>query len=1265
MNVPECEMMKSREKLINKSLMTYKTSVDAYAKENAALRLEVKRIQEELNAKTSKLNAIENATFWKITKPLRDVTDGIKKISKPKQHETAIEKNENRICINNYSDLTKKIHCFSENAEIYLENKLKAGDNQNGKSVLLFVHELSLTGAPVAMLHFAQELERQGYFPVIITPSKGRLIEQSTIPILIIDNLLDNCQFDVISDLFDIVVIGTIVGAPLIKSLMHTGTPTIWWIHEAETSYNVKEWIDRMPPQLTDNIHVYTGGEYAQKVLKQHRPLYYSENFLYYIPEVQLQKNSTYDLPVYANNKTVFAIIGLQEYRKGQDILAEAIRRLPLEYLKKSYFVFVGKECYKPTKDIVDNLASDFRQNILCIEELNKQELASLYKAIDCLICASRDDPMPIVVTEALQYGKMIICSENTGTAALLNTEQFGMVYAKNSSVDLKDSIIRYLDNPYGYNDEAKAKNIYNKYFSQKVFEKKASEVIQKSLYPLKRPVKNVRNTIKNILLVSHELSLTGAPIALYNLAKILVREGYHVDLISPYDGALKKEFQESQIRVYVEGYGSLFGENSYLNHIAYNYDFIILNTVVTYRAVSILGDSGIPVMWWIHDSFASYSKGGFANIMPSQLPSNVQVFCGSEYARRALLSYYPNYIEKTDLLNYYLPDMSIKHKEAETYALPHLQSDKTIFALFAQQDERKGQDVLAEAICSLPEDTRNHSIFYFVGRRLDQNIYDSIQKVRSLYPNIVYCIDEIPHEQLFSVYEQCDCIICSSKDDPLPVFVAEAMMMSKIIICSENTGMAPIIKRGECGIVYRNNDFNELAQAIEKVVTKKAELGYMQVNARKTYIDNFNEDHFRSRISGIIEKIEGGNLPKPYVDKRVSVVVPTYNPGHEIETLCNRILNQKLVKKVELIIVDSGSKDGSLDIADKLGAMIIKIPHEEFSHSYARNLGALHAKGDIIVFMTQDALPSSPTWLSDLCEPLLSGAAVASSCNEINPGNTEVFYKVSTCDYAAFRGIDNGKRRINYKNEHDDKLELRKKASLTDVSTAIVASVFKEFYYRYDYAEDLDLGIRLLNNGYRIALLGNVGSIHGHNRPASYYLKRNYVEISSFCTILDEPNHPEEDWVIASKSLSVCEAVFGTFYQINKNKIKNCVIDEYIRQLKKYLFETRHKQFLELDKWDCSYADSEMTQYFDLYKQMCQSIEGDYSLINNVLYYLDNSLIPYLKAQNLVIVDSVWRDTINTCITKHLAGVLGAELARIKPDSPFYDLVSGMTAGV
>lgn len=152
---------------------------------------------------------------------------------------------------------------------------------------------------------------------------------------------------------------------------------------------------------------------------------------------------------------------------------------------------------------------------------------------------------------------------------------------------------------------------------------------------------------------------------------------------------------------------------------------------------------------------------------------------------------------------------------------------------------------------------------------------------------------------------------------------------------------------------------------------------------------------------------------------------------------------------------------------------------------------------------------------------------------------------------------------------------------------------------------------------------------------------------------------------MIASKSLSVCEAVFGTFYQINKNKIKNCVIDEYIRQLKKYLFETRHKQFLELDKWDCSYADSEMTQYFDLYKQMCQSIEGDYSLINNVLYYLDNSLIPYLKAQNLVIVDSVWRDTINTCITKHLAGVLGAELARIKPDSPFYDLVSGMTAGV
>jgi glycosyltransferase involved in cell wall biosynthesis len=51
--------------------------------------------------------------------------------------------------------------------------------------------------------------------------------------------------------------------------------------------------------------------------------------------------------------------------------------------------------------------------------------------------------------------------------------------------------------------------------------------------------------------------------------------------------------------------------------------------------------------------------------------------------------------------------------------------------------------------------------------------------------------------------------LICASRDDPMPVVVTEAMMFSKVCICSENTGSANIIQDGNSGFVYKDNSEN------------------------------------------------------------------------------------------------------------------------------------------------------------------------------------------------------------------------------------------------------------------------------------------------------------------------------------------------------------------------------------------------------------------------------------------------------------------------
>ncbi len=91
--------------------------------------------------------------------------------------------------------------------------------------------------------------------------------------------------------------------------------------------------------------------------------------------------------------------------------------------------------------------------------------------------------------------------------------------------------------------------------------------------------------------------------------------------------------------------------------------------------------------------------------------------------------------------------------------------------------------------------------------------------------------------------------------------------------------------------------------------------------------------------------------------NRTISLIIPVYNSGKLLPALLKKIKYQSV--KTELVIIDSSSTDDSPQIASSLGARVISIPKADFNHGGTRTLAGKEAKGEILVYMTQDAMPA------------------------------------------------------------------------------------------------------------------------------------------------------------------------------------------------------------------------------------------------------------------------------------------------------------------
>lgn len=223
-----------------------------------------------------------------------------------------------------------------------------------------------------------------------------------------------------------------------------------------------------------------------------------------------------------------------------------------------------------------------------------------------------------------------------------------------------------------------------------------------------------------------------------------------------------------------------------------------------------------------------------------------------------------------------------------------------------------------------------------------------------------------------------------------------------------------------------------------------------------------------------------------------VSIILPTKNGGEEFEKCLKGIFKQKSSYLYEVIIVDSGSKDKTLEVAQKFPTRIKEIKPEEFGHGRTRNLGAGLAKGRYLVFLTQDAIPANIYWLERLVENL-EDKSVAGVYSRWLPKNglslvTIEGLKELFKPTKEIRNLKKIKKEAYLKN-------IAKYTQFSNVSSCIRKSVWQKipFGQQAIFGEDQLWSKEVLEKGHSIVYEPKSQVFHLHNDPIKTIFKRTF----------------------------------------------------------------------------------------------------------------------------------------------------------------------------
>jgi rhamnosyltransferase len=226
-----------------------------------------------------------------------------------------------------------------------------------------------------------------------------------------------------------------------------------------------------------------------------------------------------------------------------------------------------------------------------------------------------------------------------------------------------------------------------------------------------------------------------------------------------------------------------------------------------------------------------------------------------------------------------------------------------------------------------------------------------------------------------------------------------------------------------------------------------------------------------------------------------LSVIIPVRNGGPFFRDVLDRLLEQEAVPAFEVVVIDSGSSDGTWELLDSLPVVRLRVPPESFNHGSTRNTGIERAQGSIIVCTVADALPTDRRWLQRLVVPL-DDPTVAAVC-----GKQIIPHEPSMDPLRWFRPdrpLQPHREQFTAEAWADASPARRRAAAgLDNVTAAYRGSLLRRRPFAYtDFGEDLEWGKWALESGHAIVFEPRAQVAHYHAYEPEFVFRRTFREL-------------------------------------------------------------------------------------------------------------------------------------------------------------------------